>query len=161
MADPTTRNAVYDLVDATWADCTTIFAEQDADRINWLALVRRWQDGDPSGLEPPFAVVLWGREVPAGPESGICNAAVEQTLACVLVTSLSDSGSEVTENWLRTRAEALRSALWSYSGTFQVIAEPIIDESPMSMAQKIMTAANLPFQSVTVECVILFGEAAS
>jgi hypothetical protein len=160
MADSTTRNAVYDLVDATWSDATTIFAEQDADRVNWLALVRRWQDGQLDGLQPPFVVVLWGREVPAGPESGICNAAVEQVVTCVLVAELSASGSEATENWLRTRAESLRSAFWSFRGVFQVIHQPIIDESPMSPAQRAMTAANLPFASITVESVILFGEAA-
>jgi hypothetical protein len=152
------QDAVYALIEATWTDVAHVMSDADADRLNWLQLVRAWLAGEESDLRTPFAVCLWGRQT-VTPNGGVLNRVWEWPLTVVLVVGI--GASRATESYLTTRAEALRDALYQYSGAaFQVTSLPSVDFNPSSPANQVMVKTNLPFQCVEVETVLMLGTSA-
>lgn len=155
--DSQATKSLFQLIEATWTDVRTTMSEQDADRIDWLRLIRSWRNTGTGMLKLPFAVVLWGKAVEAS-GGGIANQEWDLPVTVALVVSI--GSAEKTENFLMTRMETMHTALLACTmstNNFQVLKLPSRDYSAMSQANEVFNRANLPFQAGEISFVMRYG----
>lgn len=153
------RAAVESVVATTWPDAEDVFRVLDAERMNWLKLLKAYDDGEVNGIKAPWATVQTLPTMPA--DFGLNTDSRYLPFRCWYIVSLAEDDGSAKDSFdvhaeLDQALYDLGRAVWARND-FAVVDTPQLDSSDGNEANRYILAANLPLMAGYVSFAVLFG----
>lgn len=105
------RQDLFAAIETILPSLTQIYDAKDINRINWRDFIQQFQEQGPgAGIEPPYVVVAWGKQVPANGKYGGSNSAFDWPVYVFVIVDATGPSDE-WEEALTDLADALRREL--------------------------------------------------